>query len=154
MSEAAMRQTIILHFRRLGAHVQRIEDSASVGVPDLNVCVKGGEGWVEFKHVDEQKVPKRAATPMKIGLKPEQAIWLNQRTSVGGNAYVLTKIEPNHWYLHTGPGFHDRLTVPWSLLRDGWALEYFQAGARLYWKGNFQDHAAQVLDIVTGRATF
>lgn len=98
MSEVSMRKTVKRHVDVLGdvAHWQRFEDGSSLGIPDINICIKGVEAWIEAKYVPEEDLPKRERTPVRIGLRPEQALWLRNRKLAGGHAYVLAKIV-NEW---------------------------------------------------------
>jgi hypothetical protein len=94
MSEVSMRHTMGKHIKALGdgAQWQRIEDSLSVGVPDIYCCYCGVSCWIEAKYVDPDKLPKRPDTPVRIGLQPEQAVWLRNHKLAGGQAYVVCKI--------------------------------------------------------------
>lgn len=100
---------------------------------------QGVEGWIEFKHVEEHKLPKRADTPVRIGLKPEQSAWLCDRAAAGGRVAVLTKIEPNTWMIHIDA---------FVALRDGVPLVTLRQLAALAWEGDFKPHANEVLHIL------
>lgn len=141
MSEKNSRKTVVDNFRLLGAHCQRIEDSITPGVPDLNLYWHG-EGWIEFKHVEEHKLPKRATTDVRIGLKPEQCDWLKVRAEAGGRVAVLTKIEPRLWLVHRHPTF--------VALRDGVPLATLLQLATLRWEGDFKHMAQTVLEHLIG----
>jgi hypothetical protein len=121
MSEVSMRHTMGRHIKALGsgAQWQRIEDSLSVGVPDIYCCISGISSWIEAKYVDPDKLPKRPDTPVRIGLKPEQALWLRNHALAGGHAYVLCKIGRewlcwNEWF---------------EALRDGMPLAWLRGHA-------------------------
>lgn len=99
MSEKSSVMTVRKHMTQAGAHFQRIEDAYQPGVPDVNMCLPGhGDAWIEFKQMDEEDLPKRATTPVKIGLKPEQALWLRTRKNAGGRAVVCAKVHRT-WYV-------------------------------------------------------
>lgn len=70
-------------------HYQRFEDSMTGGIPDLNICFGGVETWVELKAVEW---PKRPTTPVRLGLRTDQSLWLNGRQRNGGRALVLAKV--------------------------------------------------------------
>ena len=115
MSEVSMRHTVKNHVDKLGslAHWQRFEDGSPLGIPDINICIRRVEAWVEAKQMDLEDLPKRATTPVRIGLRPEQALWLRNRKLAGGNAYVLAKI--GHEWLCWDDYFEE--------LRDGMILD-------------------------------
>lgn len=161
MSEVNSRRTVVENFRALGAHCQRIEDILSVGIPDLNLCYKGSEPWVEFKFVKAEDIPKRATTPLRIGLKPEQALWLNQRYAAGGRVAVLTKLEGlalngqplrPAWVLHkyTGEVALSGQNV-FNMLRDGLPVDQFLKTASVVVTGDFKPRAKDFLSLLTGR---
>jgi hypothetical protein len=63
-----------------GAHVQRIENTTTNGVPDFNMCLNGREIWVEAK----------VLYPKGILLRKEQYAWAVSRSECGGRVFVLT----------------------------------------------------------------
>jgi hypothetical protein len=70
-------------------HLQRVENTATVGTPDLNYCVAGTEGWLELKAWERVRFTGRFTVPK---LRPEQAAWLAARCAAGGRAYLLARI--------------------------------------------------------------
>lgn len=67
------------------------------GVPDVNYCFDGVEGWVELKHA---KAPARAATVVfksQRGLDPAQIEWQMYRRKCGGIVWNL--IQVGKWLL-------------------------------------------------------
>lgn len=52
-----------------------------MGVPDLNFCIDGVEGWVEMKQTDGWAVT----------LEPEQVSWLFRRHRNGGRVFVAVR---------------------------------------------------------------
>jgi hypothetical protein len=66
-------------------HFQRVETGGTgLGIPDLNYCFAGCEGWVELK----------ATTAWAVGLRPEQVAWLCRRARAGGRVYVAVRRQP------------------------------------------------------------
>lgn len=59
-------------------HVQRIENTAGVGVPDVNICYKGREYWIELKVCQPE-----------ILVRVEQWAWHNRRMANGGKCFLL-----------------------------------------------------------------
>lgn len=64
----------------VGAHSQRIENTAGSGVPDINCCWRGVELWIECKMHDAL-------------LRPFQWAWINRRVAAGGRVFVLVERE-------------------------------------------------------------
>jgi hypothetical protein len=65
-----------------GFHWQRIETGGTgLGIPDLNYCCRGVEGWVELKLTQAWSVP----------LRPEQVGWLMRRSRAGGRCHIAVR---------------------------------------------------------------
>lgn len=132
MSEVSMRSTMKDHYKRRypGGHWQRIEDGLQAGIPDINFIVPGAcrEVWVEAKQLDENKIPKRDTTTIKLGLKVEQRLWLEQRQRAGGRVLVVAKIG-REWFV-----FNDSFRE----LQDGMTLMDMRFRAAHFWTGAFQ----------------
>jgi hypothetical protein len=147
------------NLKELGATCQRIEDSLRAGIPDINVLwAPGGynvedlgasptpthyrtnEGWIEFKFVS--KLPKRELTPVRIGLRKEQKVWLILRAKAGGRACVITKVEPTRlWLVHTGH---------YQALYEGMPIGELCDSAAMCWTGDFKSRAHEVLKLILG----
>ena len=64
------------------AHAQRIETGGTgLGIPDLNVCYKGKEAWIELKTTAGNK-PKISAN---------QVAWHLKRNRAGGNTFFFVR---------------------------------------------------------------
>ncbi len=99
-SETGARKTVRDRMQAIrGLHWTRVEGALTPGIPDINMCYKGVEAWIEAKEVDSW--PKRSSTIVNIGLRPEQRIWLEERAEAGGRCFVLAKIG-NEWFLWNG----------------------------------------------------
>lgn len=94
MSERNLVRRITGAARRAGAHVQRIEDAVSAGVPDINLCHHGRETWIEAKWI--ARWPARPTTPVRTCLTERQALWLADRAGAGGHCYVWLQAEREH----------------------------------------------------------
>lgn len=81
-TEKHLRQWLMKH---IPGHWQPVELSQGVGVPDLNYCVDGREGWAELKVIRIQ-VPQDASTRVTVNIRPAQYAWMTQRTRAGGRA--------------------------------------------------------------------
>lgn len=73
--------------RRLA--IQRIENTATVGTPDINFCIEGVESWGEAKAWERVRLSGRFTVPK---LREEQAIWLYNRANLGSRAYLLCRV--------------------------------------------------------------
>jgi len=68
-------------------HWQAIETgSTGRGIPDLNWCTDGIEGWLELKQTQANKVEVR----------PEQVAWIERRIRAGGRVFIAVR------YKHAG----------------------------------------------------
>ena len=64
------------------AHWQRIEvGGTGKGVPDLNYCIDGVEGWIELKQT----------SAWAVIIRPEQIGWIERRVRVGGRVSVAVR---------------------------------------------------------------
>jgi len=62
------------------AHWQSVETSGTGrGVPDLNYCLDGREGWIELKLVSGWRIPS---------MRPEQVAWAERRARAGGRVFL------------------------------------------------------------------
>lgn len=85
MIDGGLRRIIMDNLYRV--HCQPVETGLiSMGVPDLNFCADGVEGWIECKQTEGWAVT----------LEPEQISWLTRRARNGGRVFVAVR----RW--HTG----------------------------------------------------
>ena len=70
-------------------HINRVENILVSGMPDVELCHKGQQIWVELK---VKAFPKRANTPIKIRFEPAQRPWIGRRTKAQGCAFVLLQL--------------------------------------------------------------
>lgn len=78
----------------------------TLGIPDSNYCLRGVEGWVEYKATDGWAVE----------LRPEQQGWLSRRGRAGGRAHVAVR----RWH-SGGPRKGPAVDELWMLW--GWASQ-------------------------------
>lgn len=90
--------------QRLPGHWQSVETGGTgLGIPDSSFCIKGAEGWIEFKTTETTKVP----------LRTEQIGWLTTRHFHGGRVFVGVRFQHDGgprkgepadelWLLHGG----------------------------------------------------
>ena len=75
----------------------RIESSSGNGVPDVDFGLPGKHGKIELKYIKEW--PVREFTKVKLPLRPEQKLWINQRGKLSGDVWVLIRIENSFFLL-------------------------------------------------------
>lgn len=76
----ARRKLVVELQKHAGVHVQIIEHLHHAGVPDLNVCVRGQEAWIELK-VREDRVSSA------------QLLWASLRIQAGGRCFIVRFID-------------------------------------------------------------
>lgn len=89
MSEAAAYKRLKEYVCRPRDRFQRIENGLGAGMPDVNYCIMGVEGWIEIKQPDE---PKRPTTPLlhsQHQVSVEQANWLLAQAQAGGVGWLF-----------------------------------------------------------------
>jgi hypothetical protein len=97
MSEQSMWHRIKDKYGHVG-HWQRIENVIDKGVPDINFCVAGIEGWIELKEIPHW--PRSKYTPVKFRWEKEQRFWARKRGAAGGNVWLLLRVkESKSWLL-------------------------------------------------------
>lgn len=92
-------------------HWQRIETAGvGSGVPDLNYCCDGAEGWVELKR----------ATGRVVGVRPTQVAWIERRMRAGGRVFIMVRRDDRLW-MFSGLLARGLLTRDCRLAdEDGW----------------------------------
>ena len=77
----------------LAGHMQRIESGGTaMGIPDVNYCFDGKEGWIELKHGVWPKKGSTHCFASQRGLTPEQVEWLSFRAQCGGRVWILLQV--------------------------------------------------------------
>lgn len=67
------------------AHMQSIETGGTGrGVPDTNYCLRGVEGWIEFKATKHWKIDKTESLPLQVA-------WIERRVRAGGRVFVVVR---------------------------------------------------------------
>lgn len=103
-------------------HWQRIETGwTAAGVPDVNYCAGGVEGWLELK----------AVAGFLVTIRPMQAAWAARRLRAGGRvACMVRRRAPAN---QKRPQRLDELwLVPGNMIRVGLRLD---PAAMLHWPG-------------------
>jgi len=91
MTESTFWSSARKHLAPYGRFV-RIEDrTGASGVPDVYYCIRGKQGWIELKHIDEP--PTRITSTLRVKhLTLDQVTWLNDEAKAGGRAWVLLQV--------------------------------------------------------------
>ena len=92
MSEATLWRYLRDGLRPLRVDMQRHEDLAAVGVPDVSYGARGVQGWIELKHM-----AKFTRNGVKIPWRPGQREWLQRRGAVGGRCWLLVRVEKDNF---------------------------------------------------------
>jgi hypothetical protein len=72
----------LLFQQNIEGHWQRVETGGvGLGVPDLNYCILGREGWIETKYT----------AGWKVAIRPHQIAWIERRNRAGGRVFVAIR---------------------------------------------------------------
>ena len=127
MKESTLWRYLRDGLRPLRVDLQRHEDLAAVGVPDVSYGARGVQGWIELKHV-----AKFTRNGVKIPWHSGQREWLITRGAHGGHCWLLIRIGRENYlftnnFLPPRGGFwrHDecslRCTLRWETGEDMWS---------------------------------
>jgi hypothetical protein len=58
-----------------------VETTTTRGLPDVNYCLDGVEGWIEMKLV----------RGLRVAIRPEQVGWIERRLARGGRAFLAAR---------------------------------------------------------------
>lgn len=107
MTESGLWGVMRDRLRGGGRRLTRIESTVGEGLPDVNYCINGEEGWVELKVV--KLWPKRPLTPLRVPhYSPVQRLWHREQKLAGGRIFVLLRVDE---------------TAEFFLFDGGWAAE-------------------------------
>jgi len=82
-----------LRDRLPSGHYSRVESETSPGIPDVNFCVRGVEGWVELKSTAKTSGhPFRRRGDKGKGLRAAQIRWITGRVKEGGRVWILASV--------------------------------------------------------------
>jgi hypothetical protein len=102
MIDGGLRKNFQKHLPQV--HWQPVETGLiSMGVPDINYCYEGIEGWIEYKKSDLND---------RIGFRPEQIGWIKDRLRHGGRVHVAVLVE----FPYSMALFHGAIANEWKLL--------------------------------------
>lgn len=86
-------------YRGNTARWMRVENVLLPGVPDVNYCINGAEGWLELKCPPVKANEQTAVFGGAHGLSPVQMAWALSQAQAGGRCFLLTANE-HFTYLH------------------------------------------------------
>ena len=87
MPESNLSKVLMKRLKSVG-HATRIENLATVGMPDVSYCIDGREGFIENKWISAW--PRDASRIVLLRhYTAQQRIWHCDRTSAGGNVWVM-----------------------------------------------------------------
>jgi len=70
--------------------MERVENGVATGMPDVNYCIMGIEGWIEIKFPDE---PARPTTALfgngNHQVSVDQCNWLLKQSQAGGRGWLF-----------------------------------------------------------------
>lgn len=86
-------------YRGNTARWMRVENVLLPGVPDVNYCINGVEGWLELKCPPVKANEQTSVFGGAHGLSPVQMAWALSQAQAGGRCFLLTANE-HFTYLH------------------------------------------------------
>ena len=81
--------------------LERIENIAGTGTPDVNFCSQGVECWIEMKSSKEPLRPTSLLFASNHRLSQTQKNWFLQQRNAGGKCYILIATD-KRWMLING----------------------------------------------------
>ena len=70
-------------------HIERLENSVGVGMPDVQGCWRGVPFFVELKQCRE---PAGVGTICPVKVRDSQIEWHNERMAAGGRSFFLIQV--------------------------------------------------------------
>lgn len=111
-------------------HVERVENVANTGTPDVVFCFQGVTTWIELK------VAAKTDDKMEDLLRPEQKVWHLKHVTNRGNVFVLFRVGAQLTLYRAGWPTKDQPTictyiVVWTDVKN-WDWRMFEANLRSY----------------------
>lgn len=89
MSEKTDYQALRKHLVQGKERLDRVENIAGTGTPDVNYCIDGVEGWIEMKSPKEPKRAKSKLFADNHKFSQTQKNWFLKQRNAGGRAFIL-----------------------------------------------------------------
>jgi hypothetical protein len=119
-TDGGLRALLVANLPRF--HIQSVETwSTGQGVPDVNYCCDGSEGWIELKKSDG----------WVVDFEPAQIAWIERRLRAGGRVFVLVRRKGDELYVLDGSAARPLLTRRESL-RTIVPIAFFGGGPRAW----------------------
>lgn len=77
-------------------HLERIESETRLGIPDVNYCLVGREGWWETKYLPSWPRPNSIVRFRHFTI--EQLQWALTRHRAGGRAGLMARIDRDYLF--------------------------------------------------------
>jgi len=81
--------------------VSRVENALETGMPDVNYCIDGFEGWIEIKYPVE---PKRESTPLfgsNHKFSQDQLNWILAQRIAKGTVWLFLVTDKRYLLVHS-----------------------------------------------------
>jgi hypothetical protein len=119
-TDGGLRGLLVRNLPRV--HFQSVETwSTGQGVPDLNYCSIGVEGWIELKKSDG----------WVVDFSPQQIAWIERRLRAGGRVFVFVRRAGDELFILPGSAARPLLTRSESL-RTIARIAFFSGGPRAW----------------------
>ena len=108
MSEKTDYNTLRKNLLLRNCRLDRVESNIIAGMPDVNFCIDGVEGWIEMKSPSE---PMRSTSKLFAGKHPlsqDQKNWFLRQRQAGGIGWVLIATD-QRWILIDGCRYGDHI---------------------------------------------
>jgi hypothetical protein len=94
MSESSIYARLKERITRPTDRFERVENGMGAGMPDVNYCICGVEGWIEIKYPEEPKRPTTALFSGNHHVSVEQCNWMLKQSNAGGISwlFIATKL--------------------------------------------------------------
>lgn len=96
--ESDFRKVVCAELRTLNVHMVAIESRTYPGIPDINYCHRGIEGWIELKMV--------RGNTLRHPMTAQQRNWIRSRRNEDGRIFILTRE-----FRGKGQGNKDQVTL-------------------------------------------
>jgi hypothetical protein len=144
MNEATLWRYLRNGLRPLRVDLQRHEDIAGVGIPDVSYGARGVNGWIEDKyakgwHKVRKYRPLEGAQAVTVRWRPGQREWLRRRGELGGRCWLFLRV-----------GHENFLFSSRCLPREGAPTSFLECRSwcALHWETR-EDVWNELLDVLT-----
>lgn len=79
--------------QKLGGRWQRVENGVATGMPDVNFCINGLEGWIELKHGKKPIKGDTIVFKSQRGMEQAQVNWHFDQHRNGGVSWILIQLD-------------------------------------------------------------